>query len=63
MSDKCMVCEGKAKWPISEEERNSLKTLPKSLPLNNSCNACDVTGKESVRLRREKEGKNEKFLA
>lgn len=53
--DKCTICEGRGKWPISDEERAALVNLPKNLPLNNSCIDCYLTGKESVRLRREKE--------
>jgi len=53
--DKCTICEGRGKWPISDEERAALVNLPKNLPLNNSCVDCYLTGKESVRLRREKE--------
>jgi len=58
--DKCTACNGKAKWPISNVERAALKNLSQTMPLNNNCTPCDVTGKESVRLRREADGRNER---
>jgi hypothetical protein len=60
MPNDCQSCDGRAKWPISDEERAALVSLPKTLPLNNNCTDCDVTGSEAVRIRREKEGKNAK---
>jgi hypothetical protein len=61
--DKCTVCDGKAIWPISEAERAAIVNLPKTMPLNNNCAPCDVSGKESVRLRREADGRNERRAA
>jgi len=55
-TDKCTECNGKARWPISETERAALTHLSPTMKLNNNCAPCDVTGKESVRLRRIADG-------